>query len=129
MTIFVKLAMEALLSVLTPEKIKGFIQTGIQRIQDYVAKTENKLDDSLIPATNLVLAALEIPGPNGEIDVSAELNKLFALLGNTKDIFIDAGLDWIENKVIESPMQFDDLTVLPMCSLVRKVLNVPDNDD
>lgn len=127
--IFVSIAMKALMSVLTKETICGFIQAGIDKLQAHVASTENKMDDALIPATNLVLAALDVPGPDGEIDISNEFMKLFNLLGEQKNIFLDAGLDWIENKVEASETKVDDMIVLPMCKLVREVLKVPDDDE
>lgn len=126
---FAMLAVNALLSVLTPEKIRAFISVGIAKVQEYVRSTPGDLDDSLvIPASNLVLAALEIPGPKGEIDISGELKKLFDALGDLKSIFIDAGLDYIEDKVEASENKVDDMIVLPACKLVRVVLRVPDND-
>lgn len=126
---FVSTAMKALMSVLTPEKIRGFIEAGADRLTEYVTGTENKLDDALVPAVNLVLAAIDVPGPDGKIDVSAELMKLFALLEEQKDLFVDAGLDYIEDNVAASESKIDDMVVLPMCNLVRSVLNVPDNDE
>jgi hypothetical protein len=127
--VFVSVAMNALMSVLTPELIRGFIQAGVAKISEHVAATKNKTDDILIPALNLVMSALDIPGPDGKIDISSELTKLFFALGAQKNEFIDAGLDWIENNIEATENKIDDMVVLPMCSLVRTVLNVPDNDE
>jgi hypothetical protein len=124
----VTFAVNALLSALTPERVGGFIQTGVKAVQERVRKTETKADDFLIPASNLVLAALEVPGPDGQVDVSGELGKLFVALGDLKDLFIDSALDYVEDSVAASESKLDDAVVLPLCSLVRKVLNVPDND-
>jgi hypothetical protein len=124
----VTFAVNALLSALTPERVRGFIQTGVKAIQDHVRETETKSDDFLIPASNLVLAAIEVPGPDGQIDVSGELGKLFVALGDLKDMFVDAGLDHVEDTVEASENKLDDAVILPLCALVRKVLNVPDND-
>lgn len=42
--------------------------------------------------------------------------------------FIDAGLDWIEETVEKSETKIDDKLVLPICDLLRRTLNVPDDD-
>jgi len=126
---FTMFAVNALLSVLTPGKVREFIQAGVAKIKEYVESTPTDIDDKLvIPAANLVLAALEIPGPDGQIDINGELRKLFDALGDLKTIFLDAGLDYIEDKVIASENKIDDTLILPACSLVRTVLRVPDND-
>ena len=54
--------------------------------------------------------------------------KLFNILGSQKNVFIDGGLDWIEDKVEASVNKVDDAAVLPMCNLIRTVLRVPDDD-
>ena len=126
---FVSIAMSALMSVLTPERIRGFILAGRDAVVQKVKQTEAEWDDKLlIPACDLVLAGLDIPGPDGEVDVSAEMLKLYRALGEYKDDFIDAGLDFIEQKVVDSANKVDDAIVLPMCRVVRRVLNVPDDD-
>jgi hypothetical protein len=125
----VMFAINSLLAALPPEKIKGFIREGADEIKARFAATPNKFDDAAIPAIDLVLAALNVPGENGEIDVTAELKKLLKILGDQSKIFIDAGLDWVEIKVTESPTKLDDIAILPLCRLVRNVLNVPDDDE
>ncbi len=125
---FVTFAINALLSVLTPDKIQGFIAAGSTAVKEYAESTASTVDDLLVPACSLVLVALDIPGPDGKIDVTGEMKKLFECLKSNKNIFIDAGLDFIEDKVKESPTKLDDVTVLPLCELVRKVLKVPDED-
>jgi len=42
--------------------------------------------------------------------------------------FADMVLDFIENKVAETGTQVDDKLALPLCSLVRKTFDIPDND-
>ncbi len=41
---------------------------------------------------------------------------------------VDALLDVIEDKVNESKTQIDNITVLPLCKLIRNTFNIPDND-
>lgn len=43
--------------------------------------------------------------------------------------FADIVLDWVEDKVHSSPNKVDDKLVLPACAIVRRVFNVPDNDE
>ena len=43
--------------------------------------------------------------------------------------FADNGLDWIENKVLGSASQVDDKVVLPIAAQIRKLFNIPDNDE
>ena len=126
---FVIFAINALLSLLTKEKINSFILAGYSKIEDYIKSTPTEIDDKLIlPAIRLVLAALEVPA-DGKINIDSELKKLFYVLGNDlRIIFIDAGLDYIEDAVIASENKIDDAVVLPACKLVRTVLNIPDND-
>ena len=42
--------------------------------------------------------------------------------------FVDTMLDWIEDYVIGSASTVDDRLVLPICALVRKTFDVPDDD-
>jgi len=42
--------------------------------------------------------------------------------------FIDQGLDYIEDRVADSKTKIDDVTILPLCALIRDALDVPDND-
>ena len=127
---FLMFMVNGLFALLTPEKIRGFILEGSNRVVDLIKSTETTADDKLIlPAVNLVLAALEIPGENGQIDVDSELKKLFRALGDYTKVFIDAGLDYIEDMVLESKTKIDDMAILPMCQIARDVLNVPDNDE
>ena len=43
-------------------------------------------------------------------------------------LIVDTILDYIEDKVLGSASTVDDALVLPVCELLRSVLNVPDND-
>ncbi len=43
--------------------------------------------------------------------------------------FTDFGFDLIENKVKDSPNQYDDMVVLPVIELFRKAFDIPDNDE
>lgn len=54
---------------------------------------------------------------------------LFAILTpeNLK-MFVDAGLDAIEDAVEKSENQVDDKLVLPMCKIIRSTFGIPDND-
>jgi hypothetical protein len=122
----VMFAVNALMAALTPEKVRGFIQAGVKAVQYKVSQTENKMDDALIPASNLVLAALDIPGPDGTVDISGELRKLFDLLKEHKDTFLDAGLDYVED-AFEQGSTADQIAE-KAAGLVRVVLDVPDND-
>lgn len=42
---------------------------------------------------------------------------------------LDGLFDKIENKVAETPNQWDDALVLPLINKARAILDVPDNDD
>lgn len=42
---------------------------------------------------------------------------------------LDAVLDAIENAVLGSASTVDDAIVIPICDMIRKALDVPDNDD
>jgi hypothetical protein len=42
--------------------------------------------------------------------------------------FVDMFLDWAENLVEKTKTQLDDITILPMCRLVRNTFDIPDND-
>lgn len=41
----------------------------------------------------------------------------------------DKGLDLIEDKVAQTPTEYDDKIVLPMCKLMRDAFNIEDNDE
>jgi hypothetical protein len=126
MNTVVMFAVNALLAALSPETVKTAIRKAVAKLQAYVAKTENKLDDAFIPASNLVLLAFDVPGPNGEVDVSAELRKLFDILKEQKTLFLDMLLDEVEDHFAEGSTA--DEIAEKAAGFVRMVLNVPDND-
>ena len=43
-------------------------------------------------------------------------------------VWIDKGLDMLENKIAETPNKADDMVVLPMIGVLRSALSIPDND-
>ena len=43
--------------------------------------------------------------------------------------FADMCLDFVENKVISSVNKVDDKLVLPACAIVRRVFDIPDEDE
>lgn len=63
-------------------------------------------------------------------------NLLLSLLGifvkvldtNKLKIFLDAGLDAIEDMVAKSKTPLDDFIVLPLCKQIRAVFQIEDND-
>ena len=123
---FLNLSINALLIVLSKEVIQGFIESGLKALHDYTMKTETRFDDELVvPACNLVRAALRMPG---EVDVQGEMNKLFEAIGDNYVQFIDAGLDFVEDQIAETATDLDDMTILPLLNMIRDVLQVPDND-
>lgn len=42
--------------------------------------------------------------------------------------FADMALDFIEDKVEESPTQYDDALILPTCKMIRDSFGIEDND-
>jgi hypothetical protein len=54
--------LEQLVKLLTPDMLKAMLDAGFDAIENYVAKSENKIDDStLIPLINTMRAAFSIP--------------------------------------------------------------------
>jgi len=49
--------------------------------------------------------------------------------GPTLKRFVDFLLDWVENAVVGSASQVDDKLVLPIIGHIRKVFDIPDNDE
>ena len=43
--------------------------------------------------------------------------------------FADMCLDFVEDKVISSVNKVDDKLVLPACAIVRRVFDIPDEDE
>lgn len=61
--------------------------------------------------------------------IAALISALFKVL--TPDLmkdFVDKLLDWVEDKVIGSKSTVDDRIVLPICAMIRKTFDVPDDD-
>ena len=57
----------AVLSMLDPEMLRGFIDAGLDFIEDYVGKTENEVDDSIVlPACALLRKAINCPDNDAE---------------------------------------------------------------
>jgi hypothetical protein len=119
-------AVNALFAALPADAVKTFIRQGVGAIQAYVRATENKVDDLVIPASNLLLAAVDIPGPDGKIDVTSELLKFFSHAKGLKNVFLDAGLDAVEDFFDQGSAK--DQIAEKAAGLVRAVLNVPDDD-
>ena len=44
-------------------------------------------------------------------------------------VFADMALDWVETRVLGSASTVDDRLVLPVCALIRKTFDIPDNDE
>ncbi|MFA5430373.1 MAG: hypothetical protein WC329_04370 [Candidatus Omnitrophota bacterium] len=42
--------------------------------------------------------------------------------------FIDMFLDFVENFVLGTKSELDDALVLPICDMIRKTLDIPDDD-
>ncbi len=42
--------------------------------------------------------------------------------------FADMALDFVEDKVLGSKSKIDDMTVLPICKMIRMTFDIPDND-
>jgi hypothetical protein len=58
----------ALFSVITTEKIKKFIDAGLDVIEDSVSATESKWDDLIVlPICNQLRKALDIPDDDEDI--------------------------------------------------------------
>lgn len=53
---------------------------------------------------------------------------LRTLTPNLLKKFIDMALDFVENYVLGTASTVDDTVVLPICSMIRTALDVPDND-
>lgn len=61
--------------------------------------------------------------------IKAILQVLMSVL--TEDLlkkFADMVLDFVEDQVLGSASKVDDALVLPLCALLRKTFNIPDND-
>lgn len=43
--------------------------------------------------------------------------------------FADMVLDFIEDSVADSSNKWDDVTILPMCNVIRATFDIPDNDE
>lgn len=95
-------AIKIIMGILSPELIAGLWANLKAKVTEYVVGTENTIDD-------FVWNLLKGGGPE-------------------MVLIVDAILDYIEDKVIGSASTIDDALVLPVCDLLRSVLNVPDND-
>jgi len=95
-------AIKIIMGILTPELIKGLWEKLKTVIAEYVAGTENTIDD-------FIWNFLKGGGPETVL-------------------IVDTILDYLEDKVLGSASTVDDALVLPVCDLLRNVLNVPDND-
>ena len=42
--------------------------------------------------------------------------------------FLDTVLDFVEDKVLGTASTVDDKLVLPLCDVIRKAYNIPDDD-
>lgn len=42
--------------------------------------------------------------------------------------WIDAGIDLLEDKIVETPNKVDDMVVLPVLKILREAMSIPDND-
>ena len=95
-------AIKIVMGILSPELISGLWAKLKAKVSDYVAGTDNSVDD-------FVWGLLQGGGPE-------------------MVLIVDTILDYLEDKVLGSASTVDDALVLPVCDLLRNVLNVPDND-
>lgn len=59
----------ALLQMLSPEMLRRFIDAGLDAIEDYVAGTNNTIDDGIvIPACALLRKAVGIPDSDSPVE-------------------------------------------------------------
>lgn len=65
---------EVLISLLTPDVLKKFVDTVLDFIEDYVAGTETDMDDRIIlPLVKAVRITFDIPDNDNETDTDKAL--------------------------------------------------------
>lgn len=96
------MAISLLLKLLTPELIKKGMDYVKEKIETFVADSENTVDDFLLAAAK---------------GSSVELKKL-------ADFIMDFGEDY----VLGTASKVDDALVLPVFRMIRVAGDVPDND-
>lgn len=112
-------ALNTLFQLVTKEMLVGFVTSGLKRVKEFAAKTDTKLDDVAVEASSeMVLAALKIPG---NTNVMNETARLFKVLGGYSTMYIDAGLTYLENYFEENTFK-DDMIELAT-GLVRKLIS------
>ena len=96
-------AIKIVMGILSPELISGLWEKLKDIVTKYVEGTNNTVDDFV-------------------------WNFLKGGGGPEMVLIVDTILDYLEDKVLGSASKIDDVLVLPICDLLRNVLNVPDND-
>ena len=130
-----------LFSFLKPETVRGFVDSGLDKLEAMILASETKYDDTaVLPIISMIRSVLGIPHGTELTDpvviadsklsmISTLLTGLFnAIPSDMIKGFIDAGLDIIENNVAASETKYDDMVVLPIITIFRTSFNIPDND-
>lgn len=95
-------AIKIIMGILSPDLLSGLWEKLKGMVTQHVEGTNNTVDD-------FVWNLLRGGGPE-------------------MVLIVDTVLDYLEDKVLGSASKVDDTLVLPVCDLLRNVLNVPDND-
>ena len=96
------MAISLLMKLLSPELVKKGVDYLKEKIEAFVAGTDTSIDD-------FIYAALK--GSSDELKA-----------------MMDWGLDFIEDYVLGSASKIDDALILPVCSMIRVALEIPDED-
>jgi len=134
--------LQQLFSLITPDIFKNFIDSGLDYLENAIAKSENTYDDAtILPIIKLIRTTFDIPDVSSDTDIavpiltnkssaiSTLLSNLFTMVdSDMMKGFVDAGLDVIENAIAKSENTYDDIFILPVISLIRTTFDIPDND-
>jgi len=129
-----------LFSFITPDSLRKMIDSGLNTIEDDVAKSSNANEIAIIlPIITLLRSVTSIPDthtlaatPAGVSSSQANIvitliTELFKFIpGNMLKKMIDSGLDIIEVDIAKNPTESAIIT--PIINLIRKTFDIPDDD-
>lgn len=133
-----------LFSLITPEALKKFVDSGLNMLEDVITKSPNTYDDAIIlPIIGMIRLTLGIPDQTDQNSVNnivgatldVKTQAISSLLTNLlkilpKDLmksFINTGLDMIQDLVVASTNKIDDTIVLPIIKLIRVSFDIPED--
>lgn len=118
--------------IMDVETIKHFAGLMLNFAEKYVLGTASKVDDNIVlPICDMIrdTYSLKDYGDQKELLVALSEAMMSVLDSFQLKVWCDMVLDYAENYVLKTDSSIDDALILPLCGYIRKIFDIPDNDE